>query len=255
MSEELSDRQKRMLDSKNFQNKYGRYWMVYWGLIMVGTLSFICGLVLPFMRTDITVQLTWGTALVSLYYALGFLTVGEGAFKFWFDKITDSDPDNNIQTWIAGLMLLSSGLVSLSTALATSYIIAWWIKVFDTFVRIPPWAQKYIAIVIPVMVIVNVAAGVAFRWFSDDARSERSTNSIIREAENNAKRLQAKAKADYIAANAPALAQQLGEAEAQDILDAQQAAINEKRLARGQAALPLPSGKPEPIARGNGAHP
>jgi hypothetical protein len=231
---EMTNKQKKQLAADEFKRKYQRYWLMYWGLFFVAALSFICGLVLPFMREDIVVRLTWGTLAVSLFYALGFLTVGEGAFNFWFDKITDSDPDNNTQKWIAGIMIALSGAVSLSTALATSYIVAWWIKIFDSFVTIPAWAQKYIAIIIPVMVIVNVAAGVMFKWVSDEAYSERENNARIREAKNRAIQAQAKARADYMEANAPILARQMGEIEAQDQLDALQAQINEKRSKRGQ---------------------
>jgi hypothetical protein len=238
---EMTNKQKKQLAADEFKRKYQRYWLMYWGLFFVAALSFICGLVLPFMREDIVVRLTWGTLAVSLFYALGFLTVGEGAFNFWFDKITDSDPDNNTQKLIAGVMIALSGLVSLSTALATSYIIAWWIKIFDTFVSIPAWAQKYIAIIIPVMVIVNVAAGTMFKWVSDEAYSERENNARIREAKNRAIQAQAKARADYMEANAPILARQMGEIEAQDQLDALQAQINEKRSKRGQNPANTPT--------------
>jgi hypothetical protein len=234
---EMTSKQKKKLQAEDFKRKYSRYWMVYWGLFFTAALSFICGVVLPFMREDIDVKLTWGTGMIAAFYALGFLTIGEGAFNFWFDKVVDSDPDNETQKKIAAVMIVTSALVSLSTALATSYIVAWYIKVFDAFLKIPAWAQKYIAIAIPVMVVVNVVAGVWFKWVSDEAFSERETNAKIREAQNNAIQAQAKARADYIAANAPLLARQMGQIEAQDDLDALQAQINEKRSKRGQAAL------------------
>lgn len=241
-SQEMTTKQKKKLAADDFKRKYARYWMIYWGLFFTAALSFLCGVVLPYMRTDVTVSLSWGTALISMFYSLGFLTVGEGAFNFWFDKITDSDPDNNIQKWIAGGMIALSAAVSLSTAIATSYIVTWWIGIFDKFLEIPAWAQKYIAIVIPVMIVVNVVAGVAFKWVSDEAFNERETNEIIREAESDARRIQAQARADYIAANAPKLARQMGEIEAQDALDAMKARINQQRVKRGE--LPIQSETP-----------
>jgi hypothetical protein len=237
MNEELTNKQKKQLSAEEFKRKYSRWWLLYWGLFFLASLSFLCGIILPFMRDDITVQLTWATAFVSMYYAFGFLSVGEGSFKFWFDKVTDSDPDNNGQKIIAGIMLLVSGAISLSTAIATANIIAWWIGVFDTVVRIPPWAQKYIMLVIPIGIVANIAAAVLFRWVSDEAYSERQTNATIREAKNNALQTQAQARADFIAANAPILAQQMGEIEAQEQLDALQAQINQKRKTRGQSPI------------------
>jgi hypothetical protein len=234
---EMTSKQRKQIQAEEFKRKYSRYWMVYWGLFFTAALSFICGAVLPFMREDINVELNWGTGLIAAFYALGFLTIGEGAFNFWFDKVVDSDPDNGTQKKIAGGMIGLSALVSLSTALATSYIIAWYIKVFDAFLKIPEWAQKYIAIAIPVVIVVNVVAGVWFKWVSDEAFSERETNARIREAQNNAIQAQAKARAAYIEANAPLLARQMGEIEAQDTLDALQAQINEKRSKRGQPVM------------------
>lgn len=235
--QQMTSKQKKQMQAEEFKRKYSRYWMIYWGLFFTAALSFLCGVVLPFMREDIDVPLNWGTAMISAYFALGFLTIGEGAFNFWFDKVTDSDPDNGGQKWIAAVMIALSAIVSLSTALATSYIIVWYIRIFDTFLKIPPWAQKYIAIAIPVVIVANVVAGVAFKWISDEAFSERETNSRIREAKNKAIQAQAEARARYIEANAPILARQMGEIEAQDQLDALQAQINEKRSKRGQMAM------------------
>jgi hypothetical protein len=259
-SQEMTNKQKKQMQAEEFKRKYSRYWMVYWGLFFTAALSFICGLVLPFMREDIDVPLNWGTAMISAFYALGFLTIGEGAFNFWFDKITDSDPDNSTQKKIAATMIAVSAIVSLSTALATSYIIAWYIKIFDAFLQIPAWAQKYIAIAIPTVIVLNVVMGVWFKWVSDEAFSERETNARIREAQNNAIQAQANARAAYIEANAPILAQQMGQIEAQDMLDALQAQINEKRSKRHQTAQPVqttpivayPQNVSQPVISNNG---
>jgi hypothetical protein len=217
---------------KQDNRQFKRFWLLYIGLGFTAVLSFFGGLMLPFMRTDIDVPLTWATGSVALFYGLGFLVIGEAAANFWFGKITDQDPDNTSQKIIAGIMIFLSVIVSATTALATSYIIAYWVHIFDAFLTIPVWAQKYIAIVIPVMMIVHACAVIAFKWVSDEAYAERDANARINQARSEAAVAQAQAKADYIVANAPELARQIGEMEAEAELDATRARLSVNRNRR-----------------------
>jgi hypothetical protein len=232
---QMTSKQRKELGKKEFYRKFGRYWLLYGALIFTGILSFIGGLMLPFMKPDVVVPLTWGTAGAGLFYALGFLLIGEGAANFWVDKVTDSDPDNNAQKWIAGLMIAVSVLVSASTALATSYIIAYWVGVFDAFLTIPVWAQKYIAIAVPVVMVANAVAAIVFKSVSDEAAAERDANATIRLAENEAREARATARANWVKANAPRLAQEMGEMEAENDLDALRAKIREEKAKRNNS--------------------
>jgi hypothetical protein len=229
---EMTSKQKKELKAQEFKHKFGRYWLIYMTLGFTAILSFIGGLMLPFMKPDVNVPLNWGTFGAGLFYALGFIVIGEGAANFWFDKVTDSDPDNNAQKWIAGIMILVSVFVSASTALATSYIIAYWVGVFDAFLEIPVWAQKYISIAIPVVMVGHAVAGILFKSVSDEAFSERESKARINQAMNDAAEMQARARADFIIANAPRLAKEMGEMEAADQLDAMRAQINSKKAKR-----------------------
>jgi hypothetical protein len=221
------------LKKQEFNRKYGRYWLLYLALGFTAILSFIGGLMLPFMKPDVNVPLTWGTAAAGLFYALGFILIGEGAANFWFDKVTDQDPDNNGQKWIAGIMIALSVIVSASTALATSYIIAYWVGVFDAFLTIPVWAQKYIAIIVPIMMVFHAVAAIAFKAISDEATSERDARARINQAQSEAAEAEARAEADYIVANAPALARQMGEMKAKAKLDALTAQIRSEQAKLG----------------------
>lgn len=229
---EMTSKQRKDLRKAERYRKFGRYWLIYLALGITAALSFISGLLLPFMKPDVIVPLTWGTAGAALFYAVGFMVIGEGAANFWFDKITDQDPDNSGQKWTAGIMIFLSVVVSLTTALAASYIIAYWVGVFDTFTSIPPWAQKYIAIAIPVMLVAHAVAGIIFKSISDEAYSERESNAKIHQAHSEAAEARATAKANWIIANAPRIAQEMGEMEAEEELDTLRAKIREGKHRR-----------------------
>ena len=231
--QEMTSKQKKELARQEFYRKFGRYWLVYAALGFTAVLSFISGLLLPFMKPGVEVELSWGTGLSALMYAVGFLFIGEGASLFWFDKITDSDPDNGWQTAVAALMIAAAVITSLATAMAASYIIAYWVGVFDTFTGIPAWAQKYIAISIPLMMVTHVVAGITFKSISDEAFSEREAKAKINQARNEMIESKERARAHWWQENAPRIAKEMGELEAEDELDALRAKIREQRVKRG----------------------
>lgn len=239
---EMTAKQKKELKKKEHYEKFGRYWLVYTALIFTSVLSFVGGLMLPFMKPDVIVPLTWATAAAGFFYALGFFFIGEGACFFWIEKITDQDPDNTGQQITAWLMIALSVVISAATALATSYIIAYWVGVFDAFLTIPVWAQKYIAIIIPVAMVGNAVAGIIFKAISDEAFAEREANATIRRAENEAREARATARANWVKTNAPRLAQEMGEMEAENDLDALRAKIREEKSKRGELS-DNPNGK------------
>ncbi len=236
-NEEMTSKQRKDLRNAERYRKFGRYWLIYIALGFTAVLSFVGGLMLPFMKPDVNVPLTWGTAAAGLFYALGFILIGEAAANFWFDKVTDQDPDNNMQKWIAGLMIAASVFVSASTALATSYIIAYWVDVFDAFLTIPVWAQKYIAISVPVMLVIHAVAGITFKSVSDEATAERDSKARINQANSEAAEAEARAEADYIIANAPALAREMGTMKARAKLDALRAQIQSEQARHGQSSI------------------
>lgn len=242
---EMTSKQKKELKAAEFKRKFGRYWLVYVAIGFTAVLSFISGLLLPFMKPDIEVPLNWGTALSALMYATGFMLIGEGAALFWFEKVTDQDPDNIYQKIVAALMIVVSVATSLTTALAASYIIAYWVGVFDTFTGIPEWAQKWIAISIPVFMVVHVVSGIIFKSVSDEAFSEREANSKINQARNAMYEAQAQARANWWEQNAPILAEQMGRIEAEDELEALRAQIAQKQVKRnistGYRGQPAPA--------------
>lgn len=230
----LSVSQRRAMKRAEFKRKFGNYWYIYVTLIGTATLSVISGLMLPFSPDKAgNIVVTVGGILAAVYYSIGFLTTGEGASYFWFDKLTDHDPDNGTQQVLAGAMLALAVATSLTTALAAGAFIAYWLGIFDQFYVMPTWAQKWVVWAIPTMWVIHFVAGTIFRAVSDEAEYEREAKARIRGAQNKVSKSKAEAKAEFWEQHAPTLARQLGEAEAQLELDNYQAVLNEKRNARG----------------------
>lgn len=227
----------RKLGGRNFR----RFWVIYVGLFCTALLSFASGLMLPFMRNDIVVPLTWGTFFVALYYGCGFLINGELAANFWFSKITDQDPDNSTQKIIAwGMLVVSIGIIA-ATCISAADMIAYWVGVFDVFYQIPVWVQKYVVYAIPVMWVVNFSMAMLFRGVSDEAVSEREEQARINRARTDAAIAEAKAYADYTIENAPALARQKGQMRAAAEIDILRAQIAEQHRKLGHNPPNLPA--------------
>lgn len=214
---ELTPQEKRQLRKQEFQRKFSRYWLVYVALICTSVLSAISGFLLPNESEQITI--TYITALAGIYYAVGFLSNGEGAAYFWFDKLTDHDPDNNAQIWIASIMLGVSVLTIGVTSVAAGSFLAYALGALTEFQIMPVWAQKWVVWAIPALWVLHFSAGVAFRSLSDEAEAERQSKAKIRAITQNIAIKKADAKAEYWEKHAPDLAQKLGEMEAQSEID------------------------------------
>ena len=228
MSEQLTVTQKRAMKRAEFKRKFGQYWFIYVALLGTAVLSAVSGLLLPFQpdeQKEITI--TVGGIFAAIFYSIGFLTTGEAASYFWFDKLTDHDPDSNGQKITATLMLTVAIGTSLVTALAAGSFIAFWLGVFDNFFVMPPWAQKWVVFSIPTMWVLHFIAGTAFRAMSEESEYERESKSIIRTAQNEMIKAKETARANWWKSNAPALARQMGEAEAQEELDGYKSKIQE----------------------------
>ena len=213
---ELTPAQKRKEVANRIYQKYGQYWLVYAALAFTATLSFISGLILPFTPDASGILVvTVGGIFAAIYYSVGFVTNGEAAANYWFDKLTDHDKDNTPQKVVATVMLVISIAVSLTTALAAAAEIAFLLGVLDEFTQFPSWAQEWIVWSIPTMWTVNAVAGMAFKAMSDEAAAERNANAIIREAKQTINKARIDAKANYWKVNAPEIARRLGVMEAE----------------------------------------
>lgn len=226
---ELTPQQKRQIKKQEFKRKFQKYWLVYVALICTSILSAISGLMLPADTSENKFDWSLIAIIAGFYYAVGFLSNGEGATYFWFDKLTDHDPDNAKQIWIASIMLGVSVLTIVITATAAASFLAYALGALSEFQIMPEWAQKWVVWSIPVLWVVNLTTGMVFRSVSDEAESERSANAKIRNIQQQINFKKADAKAEYWEKNAPDLAQRLGEMEAQEEIDNMQIHLKSKQ--------------------------
>lgn len=199
-----------------FNRRFMKYHIVYIALFGTGALSMVTGFLLPFSTEG---ELGFSAWLAAAYFAFGFVTNGEIAANFWFEKLTDHDKDNGKQFAIAVFSLGASVIVSLVTALAASVLIAYWLGIFPAFTGIPDWAQVYIVDVIPVMWIYHAVAGFAFKGLSDEAEAERTAKAIIREKEIELIERKEQAKVDWWEQNAVSMYEEQGRKEAREHLE------------------------------------
>lgn len=234
---EMTPEQKRNYNKQEFKRKYGRFWLVYLALFGTAVLSGISGILLPIQREGGMLEITFWTILAGLYYAAGFLTNGEGAAYFWFDKLVDHDKDNPAQQVIAYLMLGISVATVLTTALASASFIAYLMGALSQFTAIPAWAQKWIVGAIPIFWVAHLVMGMLFKALSDEAAAERDSRAKIREIQTRIQKDKADARAQYWQDKAPDVARQLGELEAQAEIENMTIQLNAKRQ-NNTATLP-----------------
>lgn len=216
---DLTPQEKRLVKKQEFKRKFQKYWLVYVALSCTGVLSGISGFLLPNESEKGFWSFGVVGVLAGLYYTIGFLSNGEGAAYFWFEKLTDHDPDNNWQIGIASSMLVISVLTIGITTVAGASFLAYAMGALSDFQLMPVWAQRWVVWAIPVLWVIHFSAGVAFRSLSDEAEAERNANAKIREIMQKINFDKADAKAQYWKENAPDLARQLGELEAQNEIE------------------------------------
>lgn len=226
---EMTPQQKRAYNRQQFKDKFQRFWIIYVALFGTGLLSSISGFLLPAQVTNGNFVFSVSTLLVGTFYAVGFLSNGEGAAYFWFDKLTDYDEDNSWQIAIAVIMLFVSVFTILMTTLAAGSFIAYWVGALTDFNVLPFWAQSWVVWSIPALWVMQITTGTAFKALSDEAAAERATKAVIRGITQNIQKDKAKARENYWRDNAPDLARQLGEREAQKEIRLYEAQLGDKQ--------------------------
>lgn len=235
---DLDPGEKRRIDRIEFRRKYGKYWLVYVALAITATLSATAGVLLP-MQPDETgkVHVTLGVILSCIFYAVGFLATGEGASYYWFDKLTDHDPDNQPQVAIAVLMLILSVVTSLTTAMAAGTFIAYLLGRLTAFDIMPLWAQNWVVYAIPALLASHMVAGMAFKAISDEASADRKAKARVRKVQNDMAQVQSEAYAKWYETHAPQQAKALGEMQAQKELEDMRIKLGNSQTSAGPGAF------------------
>jgi hypothetical protein len=249
---EMTPEQKRKFNRQEFQRKFGRFWLIYLALFGTGALSAISGFLLPAKVVNGDMQFTAVAIIAGIFYAIGFLTNGEGAAYFWFDKLTDHDKDNTAQQWIAGVFLSVSVVTILVTSLAAGSFIAFAMGALTDFQVLPSWAQTWVVYAIPILWVAHFSAGTAFKSISDEAANERSANAIVRNVLQQITMDKAKARGDFWKSHAPNLARQLGEMEAQEEINDYTIKLESKRVQQSQRVFAENDNTPGKLTKNTG---
>lgn len=173
----------------SWEAELSEYWYVYLFLVVssifTGTLGFYMGLA-PYVD-EAAKLLVFQTDPMHLFlafsYTIAFITVTEGAFALGKRRYFTREERNGVQQWTMLFMMGLAGLSIVGTGIAGGMVIASNISFMTAFIHIPEAAQKWVVIVIPVLLATYTFLVTAYHLSSDAAASERITREQIRERE------------------------------------------------------------------------
>jgi TRAP-type C4-dicarboxylate transport system permease small subunit len=122
-----------------------------------------------------------GHILLAVMYFVAFIGVTEAAFVIAKWKFFTREERNDIQKWTMLASMGIAGLSILGTGIAGGMVVASNIAFLSEFVEIPPAAQKWVVIAIPVLIVLYTFLFSAYALSSDTAASERLMNEKERE--------------------------------------------------------------------------
>jgi hypothetical protein len=177
---------KKLLD---FSSDVRKYWYVYLFLsvssLFTGTLGIYMGIapILDITSRTIIYQTDVMHLFLALVYFIAFIVVTEGAFVIGKWLFFTREEANLSQKITSFAMMLFSGISILGTGVAGGMVIASQISFMTSFVAIPDSAQKWVVIVIPVLITFYTALVTIYGLSSDSAASERLLNEQKRTAD------------------------------------------------------------------------
>jgi hypothetical protein len=121
--------------------------------------------------------------ILAIVYMLAFVTVTEGAFGIgkWLFHTRENDNKTQTNTMIA--MMIFAGISIVGTGIAGGMVIASNIAFLSEFISIPANAQKWVIVVIPILLSVYAFLLTAYALSSKAAKSERMLGQQKRAAE------------------------------------------------------------------------
>ncbi|RPJ29165.1 MAG: hypothetical protein EHM33_01985 [Chloroflexi bacterium] len=171
----------------NWQTEWKNYWYVYVFLLIsalfTGTLGIYMGLS-PQLVDDpagsyIHFNTDIGHVLLAIVYLIAFVGVTEVAFAIAKWKFFTREESNNKQEWTMIVAMVIAGLSILGTGIAGGTVVASNIAFLSEFVNIPPAAQKWVVVAIPVLIVLYTFLFSIYALASESAATER----IMREKE------------------------------------------------------------------------
>jgi hypothetical protein len=193
----VSDLKKQNKDKREAQGglswstEWEKYWYVYVFLLISGLFTGTLGIYMGLSPSLVTEPATGvqyihfntdpGHVLLAIVYFIAFLGVTEVAFAIAKWKYYTREEKNKTQSGTMIAAMVIAGLSILLTGIAGGMVVASNIAFLSEFVDIPPLAQKWVVIAIPVLIVTYTALFSSYALSSDQAASERLTNEMERE--------------------------------------------------------------------------
>jgi hypothetical protein len=166
----------------NWSSELKKHWYVYAFLLLSAVFTATLGIYMglsPTLQTDAT-GLTYihfntdvGHVLLAFVYCLAFVGVTEFQFAVAKQKFYTREQKNQSQKWTMIIGMVVGVIGIMGTGLAGGVIVASNIMFLTEFADIPPSAQKWVVIVIPLMFAIYTVLYTIYALSSEEAKAER----------------------------------------------------------------------------------
>jgi len=163
----------------NWQNEFRKYWYVYVFLAVSSVFTMTIGMYMGIAPKydQAAGVITYQTDILHLFlafvYIVSFWGVTEVAFVIGKWLFYTREEDNATQKITMLIMMVIAGASILGTGIAGGMVIAANISFLTSFIEIPDFAQRWVVVVIPVLITFYTLLVTAYSLSSESAASER----------------------------------------------------------------------------------
>lgn len=187
--EQMQERSENIQKTKNnFGNEIKQYWYIYLPLLVSSVFTAMLGLYMglaPYLKVEadgsktIEFNSDWGHVITAVIYVVSFVFVTEVAFVIYHNLFHRREEGNTAQsgTMLVGMIL--AGVSILGTGISGGMVVSSTLGFLSEFAEIPAGAQKWVVIVIPIMLTTYAALLTTYKLSSRAAKAER----LARESE------------------------------------------------------------------------
>lgn len=181
--EQMQEKNESVQSSKNnFGNEIKQHWYIYLPLLVSSVFTAMLGLYMglaPYLKVEtdgsktIVFNSDWGHVITAAIYVVSFVFVTEGAFVIYHNLFHKREEGNNAQygTMLTGMVL--AGISIIGTGISGGMVVSSTLGFLSEFAEIPTSAQKWVVVVIPIMLGLYAALLTTYKLSSRAAKAER----------------------------------------------------------------------------------
>jgi len=183
--DQMQDQNARKESMKDtWQAEWRRYWFIYVILGISGIFTATLGIYMGLSPTLVTgtdgsqfihFNTDVGHILLAIVYLIAFVGNTEYMFAVAKQKYHTREEFNNTQRYTMLIAMIVAGVSMVFTGIAGGMVIASNISFLSEFVNIPPAAQKWVVVSIPILLAIYTALFSAYALSSEEAKTERLT--------------------------------------------------------------------------------